>query len=146
MPSKNVKIDVHVDVDQLYNGGSIDACCSLGDDNGGRTPNGKPSQFKSNVYASRKVTWEPEKTGDNTNDYDLDLTEIDFQSGKNIFGVDPLPAGSNGKVVGTVESTTNVGDQEKYDIKFKITKKRGSTKHFEIDPSLEVIQDQQVDF
>ena len=140
MPSKNVKIDVNVDVDKLYNGGSIDACCSLSDDNGGKTPTGKPEQFESNVYAAKKVTWEPEKKGDNVNRYDFDLSKIEYEDGDNIFGKDSLPAGANGKVVGDVESSANVGAEEKYMIKFAITQKRGSTKNFEIDPILKVSQ------
>ena len=64
MPAKNVKIDVNVNVEKLYNGGTIDECCSLSDDNGGKTPTGNPEQFKTKVYKAKKVTWEAEKTGE----------------------------------------------------------------------------------
>ena len=49
MPAKNVTIDVNVNVEKLYNGGTIDECCTLSDDNGGNTPTGNPEQFSSKV-------------------------------------------------------------------------------------------------
>lgn len=140
MPSKNVKIDVNVNVDELYNGGSVDGCCTLSDDNGGSTPSGNPEQFTSKVYAKKRVIWEPEKDGDRSNRYDLDLTSIEYESGNNIFGEESLPA-KEGKVVARVESSASVGDEEKYTIKFTITERGGTTKSFEIDPEIKVETD-----
>ena len=138
MPSKNVKIDVTVLVEKLYNGGAVDECCTISDDNGGRTPTGKPEQFKSKVYKAKKVTWEATRSGENANQYDLDLVSIDFKSGTSLFSSKSLKAGANGKVVGTVESSVQVGDSESYTIKFSITAKKADTKPFEIDPDLDV--------
>jgi len=138
MPAKNVKIDVNVNVEKLYNGGSIDECCSLSDDNGGRTPTGNPEQFKTMVYKAKKVTWEPEKTGENTSSYNLSLMSIDYESDCNLFGDDSLPAQRDGKVRGEVLSTVNVGDCEKYLIKFTISTETGAVKTFAIDPDLDV--------
>ena len=141
MPAKNVKIDVNVNVEKLYNGGTIDECCSLSDDNGGKTPTGNPEQFKTMVYKAKKVTWEPEKTGENASNYNLSLLSIDYESDCNLFGDDSLPAQRDGSVRGEVLSTVNVGDCEKYMIKFTISTATGAVKTFAIDPDLETQDD-----
>ena len=138
MPAKNVTIDVNVNVEKLYNGGTIDECCTLSDDNGGKTPTGNPEQFKTMVYCAKKVTWEPEKTGENSGDYNLSLISIDYESDCNLFGDDSLPAQRDGSVRGEVENTAKVGDHEKYLIKFAITSATGAVKTFAIDPDLDV--------
>jgi len=141
MTLKNVKINVAVDVEKLYNGGAIDECCSLSDDNGGKTPTGNPEQFESKVYAGKNVIWVPVASGGDVSAYDLSLSSIDYESGSNILGEKSIPADGEGKVTGTVLESAKKGEKEKYIIKFTITLKGGETKPFTIDPEMDVDND-----
>ena len=141
MAKKNVTITLTVDVDQLFKGGSVDSSCTLSDDNGGSSSTGKPEGFVSEVYASKKVTWQPDAEGKDSNDYDLMITEIDYENGTNIFGSNPIYGDKSGKVKASVLNSAKTDASETYTIQFTVKdKSSGSINSYSIDPELQVDQ------
>lgn len=138
MPKKDVTITLTVDTDGLWGNESVDTYCSLSDDNNGSTPNGKPEKFESAVYPSRKVTWIVKKKFSNA-EKDVELTEVDYERGEEIFGNNPLFADNNGKIKQDVLDDAATGDEDTYKIKFKLVdKSQNSHQDNEVDPKLRV--------
>jgi len=134
---RDIHINFKIQADAIFNGGAVESNSELSDDNNGKSPNGKPSNFESEAYASKFVNWEIFDVGDNSRDYQVKFLDFPWTGNIDAFSKNPLQGGGK-KAKAKIKDDTPDGTL-KYTIRFTIRSKRTrETKTFELDPRLKV--------
>ncbi len=134
---RDIHIDFKINAEAIFNGGDVESNSSMSDDNNGKSPNGKPSKFESEAYASKFVNWEIFDTGNNSRNYQIKMLDFPWTGNVDAFSKNPLQGGGK-KAKAKIKDNTPDGTL-KYTIRFEIRNKRTrETKTFELDPRLKI--------
>ena len=143
--AKAVKITLHVtNAAILFESGqsAVDAQCYLSDDNSGSTPNGKVEDFVSEVYLTKKVSWDGATA---TSGFSVAITSIVYEDkGTDVNFFDSLilegkPVGGKNSQVKDkeVKNDSNLIDKtDVYTINFLVYEGNTASVPLHIDPKL----------
>lgn len=140
--ARNIVITLLVEIQDLFNGGILDNLCEFKDDYRGSYPGGvrrgKPKEFTSEVFGAKKVTWDIQLDGINSQYFRVTEAEIITNEGSQIFADYPLQS-SGKKVSGMLNDYEGSPKEIKYDISFKVIRNQThEEKTFLIDPKLKI--------
>lgn len=133
---KDISILYSVNAEVIFNGGDVEENSKLSDNNQGKSPDGKASEFESEAYISKFVNWEIVDAGSN-GDYQVKFLDFPWVGDIDAFSKNPIQGGGK-KAKAKINDNSAEGDL-KYTIRFTIRNKRTrETKTFELDPRLRV--------
>ena len=119
----------------------IDSCCTLSDDNSGRSQNGTLEDFKSYVFINNNVKW----VGlSRDSGYSVAIDSIDYESKSNDVNFFDSPTiygsgGRSGNASANVKNDPNLVNQlDIYNINFSVYDSGNLFKTFSIDPKLAI--------
>lgn len=136
---RDISIKFDIDAPAIFEGRDIEIHSKISDDNQGKSGNGKPSDFESEAFVSKFITWEINDIGDSPDEYKVKFLDFPWTGSINAFKDNPIK-GRGKKAKAKVEDGTAEGTI-KYTIQFTIRKQStGETKTFELDPKIRVIK------
>lgn len=139
--AKDITINFRINVEAIFNGGSVEDNAQLSDNNNGSSKNGKPSDFESKAFPSKFVNWEIFEMGENSGNYQAKFLDFPWTGTVEAFSKNPIQGGGK-KAKAKVEDGTPEG-MLKYTIRFTIkSQKTGETRTFELDPKIRIISSQ----
>lgn len=119
----------------------VDSCCTLSDDNFGRSTNGTLEDFKSFVFINNNVKWVGVSRDSG---YSVAIDSIDYESKSNDVNFFDTPiisgtGGRSGNASANVKNDPNLINQlDIYNINFRVYNSGNSSKAFSIDPKLAI--------
>lgn len=135
--AKDITINFKVNVEAIFNGGSVDENSQISDNNNGVSNNGSPSDFESKAYPSKFINWEIFEMGSNRGSYQAKFLDFPWEGDVEAFAQNPIPGGGR-KAKVKVEDNTPDGTL-KYTIRFTIrSDATGETRTFELDPKIRI--------
>lgn len=119
----------------------VDNCCTLSDDNSGRSQNGTLEDFKSYVFINNNVRWvgvsrdSGYSVAIDSIDYESKSNDVNFFDNPTIYG----SGGRSGNASANVKNDPNLVNQlDIYNINFSVYDSGNLFKTFSIDPKLAI--------
>ena len=119
----------------------VDNCCTLSDDNYGRSQNGTLEDFKSYVFINNNVRWvgvsrdSGYSVAIDSIDYESKSNDVNFFDNATIYG----SGGRSGNASANVKNDPNLVNQlDIYNINFSVYDSGNLFKTFSIDPKLAI--------